>query len=77
MPKGAKCCNILFQVQNYWRWEEQREEEYQKQVDAYRKRQLMEEIQHKKEDLAAREEVIFYFDNKEKLAMLLPSKKKK
>lgn len=73
-----KCyTSIWFQVENYQRWEEEREKEYQKQVDAYRKRQLMEEIESKKEDLSAREEVIFFFDNKEKLEMLLPSKKKK
>ncbi|XP_050723142.1 uncharacterized protein LOC127001934 [Eriocheir sinensis] len=75
--KEAEPLDIKTQIENFRRWEEQREDEYQRQVDAYRKKQLMEEIEDKKKTLAEKEEVIFFFDNKEKLEMLLPTKKKK
>lgn len=67
----------LSQVENFHKWEEQREKEYQRQVDMYRKKQLMKEIEEKKQNLAEREEVIYFFDNEDKLEMLLPSKKRK
>lgn len=52
-----------------------REEEFNEQVHKYEKKQLFKDIEHKKQDLAAREQVIYFFDNQEKLELLLPEKK--
>ncbi|XP_071536654.1 uncharacterized protein [Panulirus ornatus] len=68
---------IESQEARYICWEKTREEEFQHQLDTYRKQKLLKEIESKKEDLAKREEVIFFFDNREKLEMLLPDKKRK
>ncbi|MPC48254.1 28S ribosomal protein S27, mitochondrial [Portunus trituberculatus] len=75
--KEAEPLDIKMQEENYCRWEKEREEEYQKQVEEYRKKKHMAEIEHKKQDLAGKEEVIFFFDNMNKLSLLLPDKRKK
>lgn len=74
--KEAEPLDIKAQEENYRRWEKQRMEEYQNQVEEYRKNELVAEIEQKKKDLTEREEVIFFFDHKEKVAMMQPEKRK-
>ncbi|XP_045619890.2 small ribosomal subunit protein mS27 [Procambarus clarkii] len=69
--------DIQSQKDTYISWGKTRENEFQIQMEEYKKRQLLAEIEKKKKDLADREEVIFFFDNKEKLEMLLTEKKEK
>ncbi|XP_042239823.1 uncharacterized protein LOC121877928 [Homarus americanus] len=73
----AESSDIKAQEDTYLSWEKIRENEFQVQLDEYKKRQLLAEIERKKKDLAEREEVIFFFDNKEKLEMLLPDTRRK
>lgn len=61
----------------YNSWEKLREDEVQFQIKEYKKKQLLNEIEKKKKDLEEREEVIYFFDNQEKLEMLLPDRKKR
>ncbi|KAG7159084.1 putative Mitochondrial 28S ribosomal protein S27-containing protein [Homarus americanus] len=70
----AESSDIKAQEDTYLSWEKIRENEFQVQLDEYKKRQLLAEIERKKKDLAEREEVIFFFDNKEKLEMYYPKK---
>ncbi|KAK3869229.1 hypothetical protein Pcinc_025458 [Petrolisthes cinctipes] len=67
--------DIKAQNDTYQYWEKRRAEEFQRQLDEYRKRELLDEIEEKKKDLAEREQVIFFFDNKEKLELVLQQKK--
>lgn len=66
--------DIKAQEEIYASWEKRREEEVHKQLEEYRKKQLLAEIEEKKRDLAAQEDVIFFFDNKDRLEMLLDKK---
>ncbi|KAK8729833.1 hypothetical protein OTU49_008348 [Cherax quadricarinatus] len=73
----AESDDIQSQKAAFISWEKERENEFQAQLEEYKKQKMLAEIDAKKKDLAAREEVIFFFDNREKLEMLLPAKRKK
>ncbi|KAK7067030.1 hypothetical protein SK128_023255, partial [Halocaridina rubra] len=73
---NAEANDIKAQKEVFTEWEKKREEDVKKQLQDYRKRQLLAEIEEKKQALKAKEEVIFFFDNKDKLEMLLDRKPK-
>ncbi|XP_037788760.1 LOW QUALITY PROTEIN: uncharacterized protein LOC119584297 [Penaeus monodon] len=74
---AAEATFIKEQEVAYKSWEKLREDEVQLQIEEYKKKQLLAEIEQKKKSLEEREEVIYFFDNKEKLEMLLPDRKKR
>jgi len=69
--------DIKEQNEIYNNWEEKRQMEVDRQLQLYEKQRFIAEIEAKKKDLEEREEVIFFFDNKDKLEMMLPDRKKK
>jgi len=69
--------DIKEQNQIYSNWEEKRQMEVDRQLQLYEKQRFITEIEDKKKDLKEREEVIFFFDNQDKLEMMLPDRKKK
>lgn len=75
--KLSESSDIEAQNKIYSSWEEQREMEVEQQLQLYEKQRLLAEIEEKKQDLERREEIIFFFDNKDKLELMLPEKKKK
>ena len=66
-------CNVKFQqVEIYKTYDTLRQEEMDYQLELYRENQLIEEIQRKKEELKSKEDIIFFFDKKDQLELLLP-----
>jgi len=66
---------IETQHKTYDEWIVRRKEAVEEQIQLIEKRRLLKEIEDKKKDLERREDVIFYFDNKNKFDLLTPKPK--
>lgn len=61
-------------MKTYELWTEKRKLAVKQHLERHKKMQLLKEIEEKKECLQKREDVIFFFDNQEKLELLLAQK---
>lgn len=66
--------DIKVQEGLYATWEKMRQEEVEKQLEEYRRKQLLEEIERKKNELKTKEELFTFFENQDRLEMLLDRK---
>ncbi|XP_066973114.1 small ribosomal subunit protein mS27 [Macrobrachium rosenbergii] len=70
----AEADDIKVQEGLYATWEKMRQEEVEKQLEEYRRKQLLEEIERKKNELKTKEELFTFFENQDRLEMLLDRK---
>ncbi|XP_064097369.1 uncharacterized protein LOC135208780 [Macrobrachium nipponense] len=70
----AEADDIKVQESLYSTWERMRQEEVEKQLEEYRRKQLLEEIERKKNQLKSKEELFTFFENQDRLEMLLDRK---
>ncbi|XP_068234741.1 uncharacterized protein [Palaemon carinicauda] len=65
---------IKVQEDVYSAWEKMRNDEVDKQLYAYKRKQVLEEIERKKKELKAKEDIFTFFEKKDELEMLLDRK---
>ncbi|KAB7506173.1 28S ribosomal protein S27, mitochondrial [Armadillidium nasatum] len=68
-------CHVNMKEYVYEEWAAKRKKAVEEQLEMFERARLLKEIKEKKEDLERREDVIFFFDNKDKWELLAPKRR--